>query len=83
MKIPSVGALDPLGTSFRDSVRSVTLNPTAARAQGSLNLEHHEEREAIARRRLERCVASGYWGNALMARDWPKVKQIYAERRPS
>ena len=46
-------------------------------------LEHPEEREAIARRGLERCVTSGYSWDSIMARDWPKVKRIYAERRPS
>jgi len=46
-------------------------------------LEHPEEREAIARRGAERCVQSGYSWDALMARDWPRVQEIYAERRRS
>lgn len=46
-------------------------------------LEHPDEREAIARRGLERCVTSNYSWDALMARDWLKVKQLYADRRPS
>jgi spore maturation protein CgeB len=44
-------------------------------------LDHPEEREAIARRGHERCVASGYSWDALMARDWPKVKQLYSDRQ--
>ncbi len=46
-------------------------------------LEHPEEREAIARRGLERCRTSAYSWDALMAKDWLKVKQLYADRRPS
>lgn len=44
-------------------------------------LEHPEEREAIARRGLERCVASGYSWDALMARDWVKVKELFEKAR--
>jgi spore maturation protein CgeB len=40
-------------------------------------LEHEEEREAIASRGLKRCVDSGYSWDALMARDWIKVKEFY------
>jgi glycosyltransferase involved in cell wall biosynthesis len=46
-------------------------------------LEHHDEREAIARRGHDRCVASGYSWDALMAKDWPKVKRLFAEHRQS
>jgi spore maturation protein CgeB len=46
-------------------------------------LEHPEEREAIARRGRERCVRSGYSWDALMARDWEKVKALYDEHRRS
>jgi spore maturation protein CgeB len=44
-------------------------------------LEHVDEREAIAKRGLERCISSGYSWDALMVRDWMKVKQMYEEHR--
>jgi hypothetical protein len=44
-------------------------------------LEHEDEREAIARRGHERCVASGYSWNALMERDWARVLEIHSARR--
>lgn len=44
-------------------------------------LEHEEEREAIARRGTQRCLASGYSWDALMQRDWPRVRKIYEEQR--
>jgi len=44
-------------------------------------LEHDEEREAIAQRGHARCIESGYSWDALMAKDWPKVQRIFAERR--
>lgn len=43
-------------------------------------LEHEDERAAIARRGHQRCVSSGYSWQALMKRDWLRVKEIYAER---
>lgn len=43
-------------------------------------LEHDAEREAIARRGQQRCVTSGYSWDRIMARDWPRICQIYAER---
>jgi len=46
-------------------------------------LEHPDERAVIARRGHERCVASGYSWDALMAKDWPRVKQLYNDRRAS
>ncbi len=46
-------------------------------------LKHEAEREAIARRGHERCISSGYSWDGLMKRDWPKVKQLYSERRRS
>jgi len=46
-------------------------------------LEHDDEREAIARRGHERCVASGYSWDALMARDWVKVKDLFAQFKNS
>lgn len=44
-------------------------------------LSHEDERERIARRGHERCISSGYSWDALMARDWPKVTKLFAERR--
>jgi spore maturation protein CgeB len=49
--------------------------------KASYYLEHADEREAIARQGYERCVASGYSWDALMATDWPKVKRLFSERR--
>ena len=46
-------------------------------------LEHPGEREAIARRGHERCVASGYSWDGIMAKDWPKVRELYASRPDS
>ncbi len=46
-------------------------------------LENPDEREAIAKRGLERCLSSGYSWEALMKKDWLKVKQLYAERQGS
>jgi glycosyltransferase involved in cell wall biosynthesis len=46
-------------------------------------LEHDDEREAIARRGYERCVGSGYSWDALMARDWAKVKKLFAQFKNS
>jgi glycosyltransferase involved in cell wall biosynthesis len=43
-------------------------------------LEHPDEREAIARRGHERCVRSGYSWDAIMARDWAKIRALYDER---
>ena len=44
-------------------------------------LDHVSEREAIALRGLKRCQKSGYSWDKLMARDWPKVLQLYVERQ--
>lgn len=44
-------------------------------------LEHDAEREEIARRGRERCVASGYSWDALMKRDWARVLELYAAER--
>lgn len=44
-------------------------------------LDHPEEREAIARRGQERCAESGYSWDALMARDWLKIKEAFAAYR--
>ena len=46
-------------------------------------LEHPEEREVIAKRGLERCVASGYSWDARTAKDWVKIKELYQERKGS
>jgi len=51
--------------------------------KASYYLEHEDEREAIARRGHARCVASGYDWDAIMQRDWPRVKDLYATRRRS
>lgn len=40
-------------------------------------LEHDAEREAIARRGLQRCVDAGYSWDAIMARDWQRVLEVY------
>jgi len=44
-------------------------------------LEHQAEREAIALRGQQRCMASGYSWDRLMARDWPQVLQVHADHR--
>jgi spore maturation protein CgeB len=44
-------------------------------------LEHPEERRAIARRGQQRCVSSGYSWDALMAKDWARVRELYAASR--
>jgi hypothetical protein len=44
-------------------------------------LEHDEEREQIARRGCARARASGYSWEALMKRDWSRVRELYQARR--
>lgn len=51
--------------------------------KASYYLEHEEEREAIAKRGHARCVESGYSWDAIMARDWPKVLERFAEKSRS
>lgn len=46
-------------------------------------LEHEDEREAIAKRGHQRCLESGYSWDAIMARDWPKVRELFASRNGS
>ncbi len=46
-------------------------------------LEHEDERVAIAARGHARCVESGYSWDAIMARDWPKVRERFESRNPS
>ena len=46
-------------------------------------LEHEDEREAIAARGHARCVESGYSWDAIMARDWPKVRERFESQNPS
>jgi hypothetical protein len=48
--------------------------------KASYYLEHSVERDAIARRGHQRCVESGYSWDGLMAKDWPRIKEIYARR---
>ena len=44
-------------------------------------LEHDEQREAIARRGLQRAQESGYSWDAFMKRDWARVLEVYRSRR--
>ena len=41
-------------------------------------LKHPTEREDIAMQGYKRCLKSGYSWYSIMARDWPKVLQVYA-----